>query len=540
LYTESIGSRKTLGDVDVLYHDGLYHLFHLVLPNHDFIAHAVSEDGFSWYRVANALFLGHPGCWDDSMLWTMHVSPDPHRPGSWRMFYTGLSRGDRGLKQRIGMAVSDDLYRWTKVSVSWRDHRRAPSGLSADHQGCQAKYDAGSSFPLQPEPPHYEHSLDSPRKWVSWRDPFYYHEGDRGWLLCAGRIDEGPFVRRGCVALMEETAPNHFEQRPPLFHPGLYDDIEVPNLFRLEGEYYLVGSLREDAKVRYWHTDHLGAPGEPAGPWRSYYDNVLLARGNYAGRICEDPHGVLIWNFFTPDINIRTTYNIMPPPKRLLRSSGGLLRAKSFEGFSRRVARAERPDRLHSLQCSVSSSPHACELKPSEGHFQVGSESGFEAYVFPEEVQDFRMRAKLSLRGLGKCGLVFRIDHESRDGYYVSLDLTKGVAQIRAWGTGSQKLGEEMMQFHSLQAAYWQLEQRGVAHIECLAFGSYLELSVEDRVILSLADQTYQRGGLGFYVESATMIVSDVTVEHLRRPSQSDEHLSAGEDSPVDGDLAKP
>ena len=72
--------RSDIGDVDVIHHGGLYHLFHLVLPNHDFIAHAVSKDGLTWRRVRNALFVGDPSSWDDDMLWTMHVSPDPEKP----------------------------------------------------------------------------------------------------------------------------------------------------------------------------------------------------------------------------------------------------------------------------------------------------------------------------------------------------------------------------------------------------------------------------------------------------------------------------
>ena len=51
-------------------------LFHLIIPNHDYIAHAVSKDGISWKRVKNALFVGDPGEWDDDMLWTMHVCED--------------------------------------------------------------------------------------------------------------------------------------------------------------------------------------------------------------------------------------------------------------------------------------------------------------------------------------------------------------------------------------------------------------------------------------------------------------------------------
>jgi len=125
MYSESTGSRKTIGDVDIFFHDGIYHLFHLVLPNHDYIAHAVSNDCFHWRRVENALHIGDPGGWDDSMLWTMHVSPHPQIENRWRMFYTGLSRRDQGMKQRVGLAESDNLYTWKKVAVNWVD-RRSP------------------------------------------------------------------------------------------------------------------------------------------------------------------------------------------------------------------------------------------------------------------------------------------------------------------------------------------------------------------------------------------------------------------------------
>lgn len=62
-----------IGDVEVIKEGDTYHLFHLVLPNHDYIAHATSKDCINWVRVKNALFVGDPGEWDDDMLWTMSV-----------------------------------------------------------------------------------------------------------------------------------------------------------------------------------------------------------------------------------------------------------------------------------------------------------------------------------------------------------------------------------------------------------------------------------------------------------------------------------
>lgn len=528
MFSETEGSRKSIGDVDVVFHEGLYHLFHLVLPNHDFIAHAVSTDGIHWRRVTNALFIGDPGAWDDLMLWTMHVSPDPHRAGRWRMFYTGISRRDQGRVQRIGLAFSDDLYHWVKAAVHWRDCRgphdpelvqqARQKSVASEPSARHAAIDQASCLPLEPDDRYYESSLAEGRQWISYRDPFYYRDEEQGWLLCSGRIKSGPVVRRGCVALLQETAPDQFEGKPPLHSPGLYDDVEVPNLIRLEGEYYLIGSIREDAKIRYWHTDRLGSP------WRSYHDNVLMAAGNYAGRVCRDDQGWLFWCFYTPDVNDRTSHNLMPPPKRLVRTDDGLLRVTTFERLDEWIEEALDVHAVHGLTTGDES--QRCRFV--EDRLDLRKEAGSQTFVFDGEVGDFRFQADMKLHGQGKCGVVFRVDPTTHDGYYLSLDLLKGVAQLRCWRTGPVGSGEHMMQFRALQSGFWFTETPGRARIQVIAFGSYLECSIDGRVILSLADQTFHDGMTGVYLESAHLQLTNVQLHRMRSPRQSDEHLVVG------------
>lgn len=528
MFSETEGSRKTIGDVDVVFHEGLFHLFHLVLPNHDFIAHAVSTNGINWRRVNNALFIGDPGSWDDLMLWTMSITPDPHRPGGWRMFYTGLSRREQGRIQRIGLALSEDLFHWEKTGVNWED-RRGANDPELVQRACQASHELGanryqsptnqsSCFPLAPDPQYYESSIDEGRHWVSFRDPFYYRDGEEGWLLASGRVKDGPVVRRGCVSVMKEVAPYQFESRPALHHPGLYDDIEVPNLIRIDGEYYLIGSIREDAKIRYWHTDEIGKP------WRSYHDNVLMAKGNYAGRICCDDRGWLLWNFFSADDFDRTAHNLLPPPKRLRRTPEGLLRVSTFEGLDSWVGQQVDTRCVHPLKKGIGE-----EHCSTDGNrLDLQSEAGFQSFVFDEPLGSFRFQAQLKLQGQGKCGIVFRVCSETHDGYYLSLDLLKGLAQLRRWQTGERGTGENMMQFRELQSGNWFSTSPGETRVQLIAFGSYLEFSIEDRVILSLADQTFQAGLLGVYLETAHLQLSEVKLHHMRSPHQSDEHLVEG------------
>lgn len=484
--------RSDIGDVDVLFHDGVFHLFHLVLPNHDFIAHAVSEDGLNWRRVKNALYVGEPGEWDDDMLWTMHVSPDPDQPGVWRMFYTGLSRREYGRVQRVGLATSRDLLHWERVATD--------------------------GYPLEITGEHYESRVDEGRKWVSFRDPFFYHDPTSGrrMLLASARVKDGPLVRRGCVGVANETAPGKFTFVEPLHQPRLYDDVEVPNLFQINGRYFLLGSIREDTKVHYWYSDTLD------GPYLNVFDNVVLARGNYAGRICHHGDEILLFNFFAKKeqhFGREISKKLLPPPKRLVTDGTGRLQLKSYGGFDALVQElvsipsAERFDRLFQ-------NPRGQAEGPAED-LQLHCESGYEAFLLPEALESFRVRATIGLEGSGKFGMVIRVN-EQGDGYYLSLDLFKGVVQLRAWGESATAETEHAFDYTQLQVGYIVSRDKGPWEVEVLAHGMYLEVSIDGYVILSLVDDSFVLGRIGFYTESARIRVENLRVERLTPPLQEE------------------
>jgi beta-fructofuranosidase len=520
MYDDAVYGRKTMGDVDVVYHEGLYHLFHLVVPSHDFIAHAVSRDGVNWHRVENALFIGHPGSWDDHMLWTMDVEADPRQPGHWRMFYTGIGRADGGRIQRIGCATSSDLYLWEKSGDRYPDvSARGGTHLCGALEGA---HDPHSPYPLEAAPPHYESTLEDGRGWISFRDPFYYHEDGIGRLLVSARINSGPVIRRGCIAVFCEQEDGSFELRPPLHHPGQYDDIEVPNLLKLQERYYLIGSIREDAKVRYWWADDLD------GPWGNFFDNVLLPAGNYAARISFDDRGPLVWNFYTSESD-RQVKNLMPPPKRLAVRDDGRLTLRSFEAYDQLVTQTQRLPDLLPVQRTVQRTDSTHEVAHDAAALTLNSPAGFEGFLFSPEVYCFRFCGRLQLEGLGKCGLMFRVDPETTSGYYLSLDLLKGVAQVRVWGHRPSGGREHEVHFDALQSAYWQSCEEGPWEITLIGLRNYIEFSIDDHVLLTLSDDVYSRGLLGLYAESACLRLEDIRLEHLEPPTMPTDQLASGE-----------
>lgn len=468
-----------VGDVDVVKHDGLYHLFHLVLPRHSYIAHAVSHDGLHWRRVQNALFIGDPPAFDDDMLWTMHVTPDPHHPHAWRMFYTGLCIQDDGRIQRIGLARSDDLYHWKK--------------------------DTSGDYPLELTGPPYEHSLDEGRRWISFRDPFYFQDDGEHYLIAAARVNQGPIIRRGCVALAQETGENRFQFCPPLFHPRRYDDVEVPNLVRLDDHYYLIGSIREDIKVHYWIADRL------QGPYRNFADNVLLPQGNYAARISRDDDGRwLVWNFFFKGLTTQGKH-LLAPPKELVLNSNAELRLKTFHGFADLIRETHTAADLAPLQ-PLLDNPHASGAAETTSCW-FDAQSGFEIFLLQGQYDNLILSGEYHLDGAGKFGLVLRLD-EIGDGYYLSLDPFKGIVQLRAWRHHEHGELEHAFDYEQLQAAHY-VPTGAVLPFHLTAYEQYLEFSLNGYVLLTLADDTFHRGRLGFYVESARARVENLQLKTL-------------------------
>ncbi|MGI9254671.1 MAG: hypothetical protein ACR2J8_13085 [Thermomicrobiales bacterium] len=252
--------RSELGDIEVVAgDDGRLHLFHLTLPNHDVVQHAVSSDGLRWEPLEPAIRTGNPGDCDDDQIWTMSVT---RVDGQWRMLYTALSVADGGNVQKTGAAVSDDLLTWRKVSTK--------AVAEADQRW-------------------YEHD---PSEWgsVSWRDPKPVQVEGHWYATVAGRAASGPLMRRGCVGLMESDDFTHWKAKPPLFSPWRYWDLECPQAFQIDEEWYLTAATMEDRRQRYW------AAARFIGPWSVPLDGGIIAPGgHYAGRVSRWRGADYLW-----------------------------------------------------------------------------------------------------------------------------------------------------------------------------------------------------------------------------------------------------
>ncbi len=147
-------------------HDGVFHLFFhnegLFAGNE--IEHYTSID-LQTLVYAGVALRPNPSGWDSYGLWAPHVV-EYHN--TYFMFYTGVDGFGPNAKQRIGLAISTDLFNWSRCSIN-----RCP-GTSGD--GCV--YECDEPWTTWGGPPG------------SWnqqcRDPFVIWDADNGrWVLFA-------------------------------------------------------------------------------------------------------------------------------------------------------------------------------------------------------------------------------------------------------------------------------------------------------------------------------------------------------------------
>ena len=147
------------------------------------------------------------------------------------------------------------------------------------------------------------------------------------------------------------------------------------------------------------------------------------------------------------------------------------------------------------------------------------SEYGHEFFTCNSFVSNYIWEGEISLKKAGKCGLIFDLD-EDGSGYFISLDVVNGFAQIRTWGVNEDNLMEDYI-FNTLQSNHFNIMENRTYRFQLINYGNYIEFSLNERVILSLVDYTYHGGELGVYCSCTEVALKHSFINLLRSPSDT-------------------
>jgi beta-fructofuranosidase len=271
-----------------------FHLFYLQAPRsphnpdlrhfHVSIGHAVSHDLTTWEVLGTALQPSRQPRWDDYTTWTGSIVRAPD--GRWLMFYTGTSRAEQGLVQRIGAAESTDLTAWRRVD--------APA-LEADARWYE-RLDR-TAWPDE-----------------AWRDPYVVADphGDGWHMLITARSTNGPPDRRGVIGHARSSDLTSWEVQPPLTDPGSFGHLEVPQVVDMDGDHRLlfschVAQMPEERRPGVGTRGVWCVPGPGLlGPYDTARATAFDHPNLYAARLVRDRAGR--WNLLGFLYNDGTTF----------------------------------------------------------------------------------------------------------------------------------------------------------------------------------------------------------------------------------------
>lgn len=248
--------------------------------------HAISADLTDWEHQGTCLAPAASPAWDDYTTWTGSVVRGDDE--QWHLFYTGSTRAEQGLYQRLGHAVSNDLHHWQRVG----------DGLCLDLTGPQA--------------PHYEaehavghwHDRAMRDPWVM-RDPH-----GSGWLMYfTARAPGVPEANAGgAIGLATSADLFAWELQAPIY-VGSFGQLEVPQVFSIAGRWYCLFCTSSQHWSQAYRDQHPGPPvtgthyliaEDPRGPWQVapgvFLDGAEPCR-RYAARIVETAEGHRILGF---------------------------------------------------------------------------------------------------------------------------------------------------------------------------------------------------------------------------------------------------
>jgi beta-fructofuranosidase len=278
------------------------------------VGHAVSEDLLHWTPLPPALPPLQSGGLDDIRPYTGSVV---EHDGQYYMYYTMRGTDDGGYGQRTGLALSKDL-------INWKRYDKNPV--------------------IVPDPKYYiSHDKPMANKTVDCRDLTVVRdeEKDRWVGFYAARMKNAN-AQCAAIAAVESKDLINWKHLPPAFAPSKYTNIEVPEIYHLNGKWYMSyltcigfgprGIFSEpymDHGTLYAWSDKL------EGPYHEFKeDNVLIAdtNGNAAGISCKAVKFKGKTHVFYTE-RFPDSPHVLSPPMEITTDKSGYLRL-AYSGYT--------------------------------------------------------------------------------------------------------------------------------------------------------------------------------------------------------------
>lgn len=232
------------------------------------LGHAVSKDLVHWEHRPSVLYPGKAGSYDDGDLWTGCTFL---KDGRRYMYYTANHRIGDINDSSIGLAVSDD-------GINYVRHPESPV--------IRCNPELYASYENQIRLIGHGEKLIDCRDLCVVKDP----DGDGYYGYFAARVHSDSCAASSVIALAYSHDLVHWEQRKPCFIPDRYGCVEVPDVFFLDGKWWMLCLTGNMYGQRYctgqpdWSLATIQACADsPEGPFTEVFGHEILGSVNWQG-----------------------------------------------------------------------------------------------------------------------------------------------------------------------------------------------------------------------------------------------------------------
>ncbi len=457
------------------------------------LGHAISKDLVTWETTPTALYRGENGSYDDCDLWTGSVI---QKDEELYMFYCARSSKENGTINRIALATSKDSIHWSKFSEN--------PLITPDPQWYY-----GEANPIELHC-HGWPIMDC-RDLCVVADP----DGEGFWGFFAARKYGSECAETSVIGLCHSSDLIHWKQHPPCYAPEKYACVEVPEVFYLNGKWYMLcltgnsyGQRNRFSDPDLMHATIYAVADQVQGPYVELDNNVLIGSINWQGF-----SGKTIglngdrYLFYTQGEKISGShFGTVAIPKILKTDEQGHLFAFYYHGLDHYLGK-ELIGNVKDNTIENNGQWGSIGQWEIENDTIKGScRTDWAVNVYESTGNNFMYTADIHVGKARSAGLVFRIqgDNIHSGAYVVILDADEG-----------EVLFSKTRDFPRLEARKWNIERGGTYFIRITAIDAVINIFIDDVLAIQLFHPDFSIGKFGLFVEQGDASFSNVHVSEI-------------------------
>ena len=455
------------------------------------LGHAVSRDLLHWENRPAILRKGPKGSHDEGDLWT---GCSVRRDGKTYLYYTGNRFIEGGMSETVCLAISDDGQNYVKH----------PSPL------------------FEPDGRYYVNEKNVPAvnrhggKLIDCRDMCVVRDpdGDGWWGYFAARTPIENASRSSVIGLAYSHDMITWEQRPPCFAPGRYATVEVPEVFFLDGKWYmlcLTGNLygqRSNTGQPDWVVSTIQAVAErPDGPFREIRGAEVLGSYRWEGFSAKtvEYHGRRYMFYTQGETCEGCGHGSVSLPSELKVIDGRLVPcwcAPLDKIIGEEVVGEKTPFENFNRGCFGTVGSWS---RDDSGIISGNVECDWSQFLWDEPLDDCFFSADVKTGTASSAGIVIRASGENaRGGAYVTL-LDPERQEMLLYSTVERE-------FRLIARKKTSVDRDRFYNIKLLTCGKVICVYLDDALTLQLYDNAVSHGRCGLFAENGAAKFKNVII----------------------------